>query len=157
MNKHGVDHATFVIERSYKVAPERVFAAWADPVQKRRWFAEGDNGTVESFEADFRVGGFERSRFRFKDGPPMGNDTFYHDIVPNRRVVSSYSMTIGDQRISTSLLTLELEPSGTGTRMRFTEQAAFFEGGDGAERRREGWTSLLGRLAQALGEPAGAS
>jgi uncharacterized protein YndB with AHSA1/START domain len=157
MSKHGVDHDTFVMERTYKAAPERVFAAWADPVQKRRWFAEGENWTVESFEADFRVGGFERSRFRFKDGPPMGNDTFHHDIVPNRRVVSSYSMTIGDQRISTSLLTLELEPEGAGTRMRFTEQAAFFAGGDGTERRREGWTSLLERLARELGESPGKS
>jgi uncharacterized protein YndB with AHSA1/START domain len=34
----SVEHATFVIERRYDASPARVFAAWADPAAKRRWF-----------------------------------------------------------------------------------------------------------------------
>jgi len=49
-----------------------------------------------------------------------------------------------------SLATLELEPAGDGTRLKFTEQAAFLEGSDGIERRREGWNVLLDRLTTAL-------
>ena len=41
MSEPSVTHATFVIERSYPKAPGRVFAAFADPDKKRRWFAEG--------------------------------------------------------------------------------------------------------------------
>jgi uncharacterized protein YndB with AHSA1/START domain len=154
MSQNNVIHDTFVIERTYKSAPERVFEAWADPAQKRRWLVEGEGWTIHSFEMDFKEGGLERSRFRYKDGPDMGNDTIYHDIVQNRRIVTSYSMIVGRERISVSLATVEFVPAGTSTLLRFTEQATFFEGGDGAERRRQGWTFLLERLAAHLSEPA---
>ena len=152
MSKEPAVFDTFDIDRKYKASPERVFAAWADPAQKRRWFVEGENWTIDSYEVDFREGGHERSRFRFKDGPVITNDTVFHDIVPNRRIVSSYGMTMAGKRFSVSLSTLEIEPSGSGTRLRYTEQAAFFEGGDGAERRREGCAELLEKLAAELGE-----
>jgi hypothetical protein len=38
-----------------------------DPAAKRRWFIEGEGWDVESYESDFRVGGLETSRFRFKE------------------------------------------------------------------------------------------
>src|SRR5438309_942205 len=51
---------TITIEREYPVSPERVFAAFADPAQKRRWYAEGDARDLEVFEMDFRPGGTDR-------------------------------------------------------------------------------------------------
>jgi hypothetical protein len=41
-------------------------------------------------------------------------------------------------------------PSDTGTDLIFTEQSAFFENADGPEWRKQGWTSLLNKLAEAL-------
>jgi hypothetical protein len=43
-------------------------------------------------------------------------------------------------------------PSDTGTDLIFTEQSAFFENADGPEWRKQGWTSLLNKLAEALSE-----
>jgi uncharacterized protein YndB with AHSA1/START domain len=152
MNDSSVAHASFVIERSYPVPPRRVFSAFSDPAKKRRWFGgEEDEGSLESFEIDFRVGGRERRVSRLNEkspfpGTPLINDTYYQDIVADRRIVFAYTMTIGDRRISASLATFEFFPTQNGTMLVFTEQSAFFEGADGPKMREQGWRELLMRL-----------
>ena len=153
MADRSVIHSTFVIERHYKVAPEHVFAALSDPAKKRQWF-RGDHVTTGPFEMDFQVGGWERSSFQVTEGPLKGstvtNASNYQDIVPGRRIVFAYTMSVGSQRISASLATFELLPRANGTDLVFTEQGAFLDGADVPERRNEGWEKLLERLSKAL-------
>lgn len=143
-------HATFSLERSYPARPARVFAAFADQATKRRWFVEGEGWEITEFTLDFRVGGRESSRFRFQGGPLMGNDTVFLDIVPQRRIIFAYTMTVEDTRISVSLATVELAPSGDGTTLSYTEQGAFFDGADKAALREAGCRELLEQLAAEL-------
>ena len=158
MTDRSVTHSTFVIERVFPAAPARVFAALANPARKRRWFAEGEGFKLDSFDMDFRVGGFERSRFRFAGSQPLpegtacGNDTVFMDIVADQRIVLAYTMTVGGKPISVSQATFELQASGTGTNLVFTEQAAFFEGSDGPQIREAGWHSLFEQLAEEVAE-----
>src|ERR1700690_3514230 len=158
MTEKPVVHSTFTIERNYTAPPSRVFAAFANQTTKRRWFAEGKSFEVKEFAMDFRVGGRESTRFLFQGGPegapPKGteirNDTTYQDIVPDRRIVLAYTMTLGDRRISASLATIEPGTSSKGTHLVFTEQGAFFEGADGPKMREGGWRDLLAKLEEEL-------
>ena len=149
-NQSSVIHSSFSIERTYPSPPSRVFAAFANQETKRRWFAEGEGWEVDEFTLDFRVGGREVARFRFKGGAPMGNDTVYLDIVPDRRIVLAYTMTAGDKRISVSLATVEIAPLGDGTRLVYTEQGAFFDGAGKSEGREAGCRELLEKLGEEL-------
>lgn len=150
MADRTVVHDTIVTERIYDATPARVFAAWRDPAVKREWFAEGEGWTVEAYALDFRVEGREEGRFRLANGREVRNDTIFLDIVPDRRIVMAYTMAVDGAHISASLGTVEFEASGAGTRLIYTEQGAFFDGGDGPASRRNGWRGLLERLALLL-------
>jgi uncharacterized protein YndB with AHSA1/START domain len=156
MEQQSVIHNTFVIEKSYSAKPERVFAAFADPSKKRRWFVEGENHSVESYEMDFREGGKEKAQLRFNPGLPVvgglacTNETSYLDVVPNKRLVFASVMMIEGKSISASLCTIELLATEKGTDLLFTHQAAFFEGSDGPEMRKGGWEKLLTNLDSEL-------
>lgn len=151
MEEPMVVHSTFVIERSYPKPREAVFAAFADGTKKRRWFGGGGTHDAGDFSMDFREGGGERVVSRLgNDTPFPGTELVaegrYLDIVPNDRIVTASTMTLGGKRISAALATFELLPTEAGTDLVFTYQAAFFEGSDGPERREAGWQRLLDRL-----------
>ncbi len=155
--KPNVTHSTFTIERSYPTTPERVFAAFADPQKKRRWYAESGGKMPEIFEMDFRVGGNDRTQSRMGPdtpfpGVPLTNHSTYQDIEPNRRIVFAYTMSVGDRRISANLATVEFIATAKGTDLVFTDQGAFFEGSDGPKMREQGWSHLLDGLAAEVTE-----
>jgi uncharacterized protein YndB with AHSA1/START domain len=157
MTERSVTHATFVLERTYPVPAARVFQAWSDPRLKRKWFG-GDGQAASEYHLDFKVGGTEISRGSLPDGAgSYSYDARYQDIVQDERIVYSYDMHLGGPRISVSLSTVELKPSGDGTLLVYTEQGAYLDGLDNPEQREHGTRELLealGALLQTQGATA---
>lgn len=149
MNKRSVEHATFVVERTYEAAPARVFAAWSDSAAKARWFGPGEDEAGE-YELDFRVGGREINRGARPDGGMYTYEARYQDIVPDQRIVYTYDMHRDETRISVSLATVVFTPEGDGTLLVYTEQGAFLDGEDKPEYRQQGTGSLLDALGAEL-------
>ena len=150
MTERSVAHATFVIERTYPVAPARVFHALSDPAAKARWFRGPEEWGQAKFEMDFRIGGREMNSGGPKGGTQHIFSAIYQDIVPDQRIVYSYDMQLDERRISVSLATIELRPEGAGTHLTFTEQGAFLDGYDDAGGRERGTRLLLEALGAAL-------
>lgn len=155
MEQQAVVHNTIVIDRAYPVSPERVFAAFADPAKKRRWFVEGESHEIESYDMEFRVGGKEHYASRFKEGTPVAglrlkSENIFRDIVPNRRIIFTSTMAMEGKCFSISLGTVELLPTEKGTDLILTFQSAFLEGADGPEMREAGWRGLLEKLGEEL-------
>ncbi len=150
MPERKVTHATFSIERTYDVPPHKVFAAFASLEAKSKWFGGPDEWNLGKRSMDFRVGGKEHLSGGPKGQPPHIFDAIYQDIVPNERIIYSYDMHIGENRISVSLATIEFKKAGNGTRMLFTEQGAFLDDFDQPKLREEGTKVLLDQLGKAL-------
>lgn len=151
-------HTTSVMEHHYPQPPAGVYAAFAEPARKRRWYAEGDH-EIQEFEMDFRIGGHERFRYRFKPGHPIEgqeivNRTIYQDIVPVKRIVVASVMSLNGKPILAAQLTFEFLPAGSGTDLICTSQGAFFDWPQGPVMLEGGWRSLLDRVGQELARPS---
>jgi uncharacterized protein YndB with AHSA1/START domain len=155
MTKHSTQHATFTIERTFEAPPALVFRAFADPAAKAKWFGGPNEWEKSRDEFDFRVGGRERVRGGPKGGVQHTFDAVYQDIVPNQRIVYSYSLELDDRRISVSLATIEIAPGGSGgktSKLTLTEHGVFLDGYNDAGSREQGTRGLLDKLAAALAE-----
>ena len=150
MSDRTVTHTTFVIERTYPVTPRAVFAAFAEPELKERWFTMPPDWVDIEHSLDFRVGGRETNRGGPPEGPVHLFDARYQDIVENERIVYAYDLHLGPQRISVSLATIELAAVGGGTRMTFTEQGAFLDGLEDPAEREHGTNLMVDALGAAL-------
>ena len=150
MTERSVTHATMVIERAYDVPPATVFAAWADPAAKARWFSGPDAWVTGNYQLDFTAGGEERLSGGPPGGPVQRYAARYYEIVPEQRIVYAYEMYTGTTRISVSLATIEFSSAGTGTRLVVTEQGAFLDGHDTPAQREHGSASILDALGAEL-------
>lgn len=143
-------HSTFSVKRTYPVTPERVFAAFANPTTKRRWFAEVEGFAIDEYSLDFRVGGRERTLFRFGAGEQVSNETIFLDILPDQRIVFTFTMKVAERLISISLATVEFRRASQGTQLIYTEQGAFFDVTDKMVNRKYGTAKLFDRLREEL-------
>lgn len=155
MRESTIVHDTFVLYRNFSKTAAQVYAAFCNPVTKRRWFAEGQSHDVLAFDMDFRVGGTEQAHYRMNESTPFPGAELKHqgsfvDIVPESRIVIASTMAFGGKTISASLVALEIVPSASGTTLICTHQAMFFEGADGPQIRRAGIETLLNRLVDTV-------
>lgn len=87
MDVEKIDETTLVIERSFAGSVERVFRAWTDPEDLRKWYSPVEGWVVSKAEVDLRPGG----NYRLEFGPP-GESLIveigtYEEIVPTKLLV----------------------------------------------------------------------
>ena len=139
------NHATFTLEREYPVPPAAVFARWAEPAAKARWFA----GSDAEHQLDFQPGGMELTR-AVRDGKVLTAVTSYHNIVADSRIVYTTTLSADDTLATVSLTTVEFVPVEAGTRLVLTEQGSFLDGHEQPSWREQGTSDQLAALGAEL-------
>lgn len=141
-------HKTLTFEREVPASIEKVFEALADPAARSQWGAPTDSAVIIYDEADFQEGGQDRFRCGSKANPNIHGATRYLDIVTNRRVVSSETISMDGRRLCASLTTLELATHGTSTKLTHTTQLVSFVGEGMVEGHETGTNASLDNLVQ---------
>jgi len=147
----SVVHGAFHLERAYDATADEVYKALSDEAAKSRWFFGPAGWRLIERAMDFRVGGRERVKGRIDGGVTTTFDAVYHDIIPRERIVYTYEMRLDDRKISVSLATLQIKPTGERlTMLLVDEQGAFLDGYDDAGSREQGTGELLDKLGASL-------
>jgi len=137
---------SLTLTRRFATAPEKVYAAWADPEKLVQWFGPGsvEAGSVKA-EIDLRVGGHYRISFN-ANGQYNQVGGVYREVVPNERLVFSWAWHSTPER--ESLVTVLLKPDGAGTLLTFRHEQ--FVDATARDNHVRGWTELLGKLENYL-------
>src|SRR5580704_12059588 len=152
MENSSIVYADFTISRSLAAPAAKVYRAFADKQAKEEWFRGPTDNLANEHAMDFRVGGTELNRGTFRDGVVHTFKAIYYEIIPEKRIIYSYEMYLGDKRISVSLATIELASFGNGDQTQITlhESGAFLDGLDKPENRQQGTQLLLHALESSV-------
>ena len=154
MSGTNIHHATFVIERRFRITPARTFRFWSERELKESWNACHPDWSIIDEAFDFRVGGIEAKRWRTADGNEQTFTAHYLDIVAPARIVYAFEMSFAGERVSVSLATVELRPEAKQTGMKYTEQIAFFGSRSALDRRIAGTGGGFDRLVELIAADA---
>ena len=131
------------LDRTYPVAPEKVWRAWTDPEALKRWWGPGKGEPVSLAELDVRVGGRFRIVFGGPDGKMHECAGIYREVAPNRKLVFTWCWpNTTPERVS--VVTISFLASGKGTELSFRHEQLFDEAARDGHKR--GWTEALAKL-----------
>lgn len=135
------------LSRHYPVAPEKVWRAWTDAEALKRWWGPGPGEPVSLAELDVRVGGRFRIVFGGPDGKMHECAGTYQEVVPNRKLVFTWSWPNSTpERVSVVSIVFK-EVSG-GTELVFKHEQLFDE--KARDDHKRGWSASLDKLTTFL-------
>lgn len=141
------DPVILTIRRDFAAMPERVFDAWLNPDDARRFLFATPEGEMQRVEIDARIGGSALIVERRADGD-AGHRLRYEEIDRPRRLVFLFAADPAEDGEWTRV-TITIEPRDDGCALTLTHEMdpiwAAYE-----EQTRKGWTMILENLARIL-------
>jgi uncharacterized protein YndB with AHSA1/START domain len=136
------------IERRLGATPERVFDAWLDPVWIGRFMFGSHlrDEQVVSLTNEPRVGGQFHYRVA-RQGVEVDHTGTYREIDRPRRLVFTWG--VDAEQGDLSVVTIELAVDGDGCRLTLTH-GLHPDWAEYTQRTQQGWTKIVGDLAEAL-------
>lgn len=142
--------------RMARVVPaprKRVFRAWTDPDELKRWWGPG-RFTTPHAEIDLRPGGRYLLVMQPPDGTPLRLSGTYREVKPPERLVYTWRWEDGVPETGETLVEVEFRDRGDQTEIVVVHRG--FPEGSPQDPYRHGWRSGLGKLATVLdpGKPS---
>ncbi len=130
------------LSRVIKADPERVFRAWTEPKELKRWSCPEGDYTVADVKADLTVGGRYRIQMKTPEGDLVAAHGVYKEIERPRKLV--YTWDWEGESIGETLVTVEFNDLGGSTEVVLTHER--FPNVEAKTGHEEGWTGCLNKL-----------
>jgi len=130
------------LQRHYPTAPERVWQAWTEAKALSAWFGPRSTAAQTHAEFDVRVGGHYLIRFHASDGETHQVSGTYQEVIPNRRLVFTWSWVSTPERISR--ISIDLKPVDDGTELTFVHDR--FYDAQARDNHEKGWLTFFPQL-----------
>lgn len=137
---------TLTLRRQIHARPSIVFDALTTPEGIHAWWGP-DAGPVLAAEADTRVGGRFRVRFRTMDGNEHESSGVYREVEKPARLVMTWRWA-GSEDPGESLVEITLRATADGTELTLTHSRLHDE--STAQNHTAGWTGSLDKLVRHL-------
>lgn len=131
------------LERRVDAPRDRVWRAWTDPAEVKKWWGSGDN-YAESVEMDVRVGGRFRIVMRGAEGGRYVAEGTYEEVVPSVKLVHTWMWGDGAWADIDMRVTIEFSDDGDGTKIVLTHEN--FPDQEACDIHNQGWTGQLGSM-----------
>ncbi|HKC23896.1 MAG TPA: SRPBCC domain-containing protein [Thermoanaerobaculia bacterium] len=144
-----IPQAAVTLRRTYAAPRERVFRAWTDPEQIKRWWGPPGTATPDAV-VDLRPGGKYRFTMRsLPDGEPYFLVGTYREVQPPERLVYTWTWRGTSMEVQDSLVTVQFHDREGSTEVVVTHE--LLPSDAARERHTKGWTGCLDRLQEFLG------
>lgn len=137
---------TLKIRRTFAAPREKVFRAWTEPEELKKWFGPSDEYSTPIAEVDLRVGGRYRIGMRSPGGDLHVAIGTYREVRSPEKLVYTWSWEGG--QMGETLVTVEFHALGGSTEAVLTHE--FFPSMEEREKHESGWNGCLSRLPKAL-------
>lgn len=140
----AMERAILTLSRTFAASRERVFAAWTEPEQIKKWFGPDACEVIEA-HVDLRVGG----EYRFwATSPRMGEFSLrgeYREVIPPAKLVYTWQWEndpdFADQE---TRVTVEFLDAGGSTEVRLTHEN--LPSADSVKNHEHGWSGSFDKL-----------
>ncbi|MGE0749536.1 MAG: SRPBCC domain-containing protein [Variibacter sp.] len=133
---------SLTIKRRLNAPPAKDFAARTDPEKIVRWWGPSNAAETHHVEVDVREGGGFRIVFRDESGEDHDVRGIYREVVPDTRLVFTWSWRTMPER--ESLVTVALKPEGDMTLLTLIHEQFFDEAA--RDRHNWGWNGAMDKL-----------